>query len=109
MLTLTPTAAEVVRMLVARASVADDTGGIRISSGEQTPQGTALELAVVDAPEAADEEIDEAGARVFLEARVADFLGDKVLDASVESGGQVRFSVLDAGEPGASRNGGRPA
>jgi iron-sulfur cluster assembly protein len=109
MLSLTPTAAEAVRALIAGASVADDTGGIRISSGEQTPQGTALELALVDAPEAADEEIDEAGARVFLEARVADFLGDKVLDASIESGRHVRFSVLNAGEPGPSRDGGPPA
>jgi iron-sulfur cluster assembly protein len=95
MLTLTPTAADAVRALVARAPVDDDTGGIRISSGEETPQGTALELALVDAPDAADEEIDAGGAHVFLEPRVAGFLGDKVLDASVDSGGQVRFSVLE--------------
>jgi iron-sulfur cluster assembly protein len=95
MLTLTPTAAEAVRALVAGAPVDDDTGGIRISAGEATPQGTALELALVDAPEAADEQIDASGAHVFLEPRVSGFLGDKVLDASVESGGQVRFSVLD--------------
>jgi hypothetical protein len=76
LLTLTPTAADAVRALVAGAPVDDDTGGIRISSGEETPQGTPLELALVNAPEPADEEID----------------------ASVESGGQVRFSVLEPGE-----------
>jgi iron-sulfur cluster assembly protein len=73
MLTLTPTAADAVRALVAGAPVNDDTGGIRISSGEETPQGTPLELALVDAPEAADEEIDAGGAHVFLEPRVAGF------------------------------------
>src|ERR687895_984850 len=101
MLTLTPTAADAVRALVAGAPVDDDTGGIRISSGEKTAQGTPLELALVDAPEAADEQIDAGGAHVFLEPPVAGVLGDKVLDASVESGGQVRFSVL---EPGATEN-----
>ena len=109
MLTLTPTAADAVRALVARAPVDDDTGGIRISSGQETPQGTPLELALVDAPEAADEEIDAGGAHVFLEPRVAGLLGDKVLDASVESGGQVRFSVLEPGEVEPSRDGNPPA
>jgi iron-sulfur cluster assembly protein len=105
MLTLTPTAADAVRALVAGAPVNDDTGGIRISSGEQTPQGTPLELALVDAPEAADEEIDADGAHVFVEPQVAGFLGDKVLDASVDSGGQVRFSVHEPEEVDPSRDG----
>jgi iron-sulfur cluster assembly protein len=109
MLTLTPTAAEAVRTLVAGAPVDDDTGGIRIASGEETPQGTPLELALVAAPEAADEEIDVGGAHVFLEPRVAGFLDDKLLDASVEAGGQVRFSVLEPGEFEPGRNGSSPA
>jgi iron-sulfur cluster assembly protein len=109
MLTLTPTAADAVRALVAGAPVSDDTGGIRISSGEQTPQGTPLELALVDAPEAADEEIEAGGAHVFLEPQVAGILGDKVLDAHVESGGQVRFSVLEPGEAEPNPDGRPPA
>jgi iron-sulfur cluster assembly protein len=109
MLTLTPTAADVVRALVAGAPVDDDTGGIRISSGEERPQGTPLELALVGAPEGADEEIDAGGAHVFLEPRVAGFLGDKVLDASVGSGSQVRFSVLEPGEVEPNRDGSPPA
>jgi Fe-S cluster assembly iron-binding protein IscA len=108
MLTLTPTAADAVRTLVAGAPVDDDTGGIRISSGEATPQGTPLELTLVDAPEATDEQIDAGGAHVFVEPQVAGFLGDKVLDASVESGGQVRFSVLEPREPEPSRDGNPP-
>ena len=109
MLTLTPTAADAVRALVAGAPVNDDTGGIRISSGEETPQGAPLELALVDAPEAADEEIDAGGAHVFVEPQVAGFLGGKVLDASIESGGQVRFSVLEPGEVDPGRDGSPPA
>ena len=36
MLTLTPTATEAVRQIVARAPVDDETGGLRISAGEPT-------------------------------------------------------------------------
>jgi hypothetical protein len=50
--------------------------------------------------------VRQAGAHVFLEPEVAGFLGDKVLDANLESGGQVRFSVL---EPGEAEPGGPPA
>src|ERR687895_818122 len=109
MLPLPPTAADAVRALIADAPVDDDTGGIRISSGEETAQVTPLELVLVDAPEAADEQIDAGGAHVFLEPRVAGFLGDKVLDASVESGGQVRFSVLEPGAVDPSGDGNPPA
>jgi iron-sulfur cluster assembly protein len=101
MLTLTPTAAEAVRALVAGAPVDSDTGGIRIAPGEQTAEGTPLQLALVDAPEPADEQVDSGGAHVFVEPDVAGFLGDKVLDASVAETGQVQFALVDAGpEPG---------
>jgi iron-sulfur cluster assembly protein len=109
MLTLTPTATEAVGGGGGRAPRVVPPRGIRISSGEDTPQGTSLELALVDAPAAADEEIDAGGAHVFLEPRVAAFLGDKVLDASVESGGQVRFSVLEPGVVEPDRDGRPPA
>jgi Fe-S cluster assembly iron-binding protein IscA len=97
MLTLTPTAAEAVRALVAGGPVDSDTGGIRIAPGEQTAEGTPLQLAVVDAPEPADEQVDSGGAHVFVEPDVAGFLGDKVLDASVAETGQVQFALVDAG------------
>jgi iron-sulfur cluster assembly protein len=98
MLTVTPTAAEVVRALVADAPIDDERGGIRISPAAQTPEGTSLQLTLVDAPEMADEEIDAGGAHVFLEPKVAEFLDDKVLDASIEPGGEVQFAVLE--QPG---------
>ena len=50
MLTLTPTAAEVVRTLVEQ-STAPDSGGLRIAAGEETGEGIALELSLVEEPE----------------------------------------------------------
>jgi iron-sulfur cluster assembly protein len=97
-LTLTPTAAEAVRQLVAAAPI-DDDGGLRISAGETTAAGTTLQIALVESPETADESVDEAGAHVFLEPEVAQFLDDKVLDASVDEG-RVSFAVREqAGDP----------
>ena len=96
MLTLTPTAAEAVRQLVASAPVPDETGGVRIAPGETTPAGTALAITVVEAPKASDQAVDEEGAHVFIEPRVAEFLDDKVLDAELEQG-RVSFAVHDQG------------
>ena len=93
MLTLTPTAAEAVRQLVASSPV-DDEGGLRISAGETTPEGTALQLDLVDNPDTADQAVDEEGAHVFLEPGVAEFLEDKVLDAQLAEG-RVSFAVRD--------------
>jgi iron-sulfur cluster assembly protein len=106
-LTLTPTAAEVVRRLVAASPVGDE-GGVRISAGEPLPSGTALEISIVDGPELSDEALDEEGAHVFLEPEVAEFLDDKVLDAEVD-GGRVNFAVREQDNSDASSNGRPPA
>ena len=90
MLTLTQTAAEAVKALVAGTDLDDQTGGLRISSSE----GAALELALVDGPEQADDAVEALGAHVFLEPAVTRALENKVLDASVEEG-QVRFAVFE--------------
>jgi iron-sulfur cluster assembly protein len=106
-LTLTPTAAEVVRQLVASAPVDDDAGGVRISAGETTPSGTALNIAIVHGPETEDQSLDESGAHVFLEPDVAAFLDDKVLDAQVDSG-RVSFALLEQGEFDPGMDGSQP-
>jgi iron-sulfur cluster assembly protein len=90
MLTLTPTCAEVVRTIMAEAPQA----GLRISPGPPTDAGTALEMSLVDEPEAADQEIDDDGATIYLEPQVAELLEDKVLDAIVEDG-HISFSLRD--------------
>jgi Fe-S cluster assembly iron-binding protein IscA len=98
MLTLTPTAAAAVRKLVADTEVDDETGGLRISPSEADAQGGSLALALVNAPEATDDNIEANGAHVFLEPSVAEILDDRVRDATVE-GGRVRFVLFERRAP----------
>jgi Fe-S cluster assembly iron-binding protein IscA len=93
MLTLTPIASEAIRQLSAQTDDPEATG-IRIAPGPETPEGTALELSLVEQPQPEDEKIDDDGAKVYLEPHVAGFLDDKVLDAEVDEG-RVTFMVRD--------------
>jgi iron-sulfur cluster assembly protein len=105
-LTLTPMASEAIRRLV-ESSPAPDSGGMRIAPGPQTPEGTALELSLVEAPEDADETVEDDGATVYLEPQVATFLDDKVLDAEVDAG-RVTFVIRDDTEPESQSGYGHP-
>jgi iron-sulfur cluster assembly protein len=101
-LTLTSTAAETVRQLMASARASSEPHtAIRISPGVPGPTGTPLEVALADEPEATDRTIEEAGATLFVEETAAELLDDKILDASVEADG-VRFTILEPreGAPG---------
>ena len=98
MLTLTPIASEAIRQLSAQTDDPESTG-IRISPGPETPDGTALELTLVEEPEPEDEKVDDDGATVYLEPHVAGFLDDKVLDAQIDQG-RVTFLVRDEDMPG---------
>lgn len=93
MLSLTPVATEAIRQLSAQTED-PDASGIRISPGPETPEGTALELTLVEEPEPEDEKVDEDGATVYLEPHVAGFLDDKVLDAQLDEG-RVTFVLRD--------------
>jgi Fe-S cluster assembly iron-binding protein IscA len=81
-LTLTPTAAEVVRRMVEQSHV-QESGGLRIAAGEDTGAGVPLELSLVGEPEALDETVEQSGATVYLDAGAAELLDDKLLDAQV--------------------------
>ena len=95
MLTLTPTAADTVRQLLASARASREPhAGVRITTARRGRADTAVELTLADEPGATDKTIDEAGATVFVAETAAEFLDDKVLDASVEAKG-VRFTVLN--------------
>ena len=96
MLTLTPVASQAIREITSQTE--DPDAGIRISTGADTPQGTALELSLVEEPEPEDEKVDEDGATVYLEPDVAGLLEDKVLDAEVDEG-QVTFLLRDGELP----------
>ena len=96
MLTLTPTAADTVRQLLASARAsAEPHAGIRISTARRGRADTSsVEVTLADEPEATDQTIDETNATVFVDETAAEFLDDKVLDASVEAKG-VRFTILN--------------
>jgi iron-sulfur cluster assembly protein len=98
MLTLTPTAAAAVRKLVSDTEVDENTGGLRISPGEDVEQGGTLALALVNGPEATDEDVSAEGAHVFVEPTVTELLDDRVLDAIVD-GGRVRFTLFQRQQP----------
>lgn len=98
MLMLTPSAANAVRKLVADTEVDDETGGLRISPSDEDAHGGGLALALVNGPEATDNEVDANGAHVFLEPSVAELLDDRVLDATLD-GGRVRFMLFERRTP----------
>jgi Fe-S cluster assembly iron-binding protein IscA len=96
MLTLTENAAVVVTNLADRTlgAAPDATeAGLRISAAEA---GNNFEVAVAPRPEPTDQVIESSGARVYLEPTAASALDDKVLDAQVDEGGSVRFSLAQA-------------
>jgi iron-sulfur cluster assembly protein len=96
-LTLTPTAAEVVRTLVEQ-SPAPESGGLRIAaSTDDGGESVELELALVEEPEALDETVEQEGATVYLDPEAAELLDDKLLDAQVAED-HVTFMLRD--DPG---------
>lgn len=93
MLAITETAAAAIKGLTATGEKPEG-AGVRIAAREgvdvQSPD--ALELSLADGPAEEDEVVDEQGAHVFLEARAAAYLDDKLLDADIEDE-RVRFAV----------------
>ena len=92
MLTLTENASTIVRTITTQTAGAEE-GGLRISS--PAPESADLAVAVAGSPEPADEVVEVAGARVFLEENAAAVLSDKILDAEVDEAGAVRFAIGD--------------
>ena len=89
MLTITDTAAEAVKTILARSTEADDAGvRIRDAGGD-----TGFELSLAPAPAPADTVVDNHGARVFLDESAATQLDDRVLDAELAQDGSVRFAL----------------
>ena len=93
MLSMTDTAAEAVRQLVAGSGL-EPTPGLRISAGEPSPGGAPLQITVMGGPEPTDQTVEDGGATVYVESEVAEYLDDKVLDAEVADA-QVRFTLRE--------------
>jgi Fe-S cluster assembly iron-binding protein IscA len=98
MLSLTPTAAEVVEAIVGQEEDLPETAGMRITSEASGPSANGsgpqrdVRFSVVEAPRAEDEVVE--GARVYVESgETAELLDDKVLDADL-SGEDVRFRLV---------------
>jgi iron-sulfur cluster assembly protein len=91
MLTLTPSAIQVVHAMVEASGQADN-AGLRIATTD-APETEALEVEFVTGPDVDDQVLDEHGARVFLEPRAAMYLEDKVLHGEVDDEGRVRFGL----------------
>lgn len=93
MLTLTQTAADAVKEIVARVPQAED-GGVRI---RDTGGTGGFELSVAPDPQPHDTIVVTDGARVFLDETAAVALDDRVLDAEVSEEGAVRFALATQG------------
>jgi Fe-S cluster assembly iron-binding protein IscA len=88
MLALTDNAAEQIRHLTAHPDVPDD-AGVRIASSADG----ALTLSIAAEPIDGDAVLDQDGARVFLEPQADQLLDGRLLDASADQEGAVRFSI----------------
>jgi iron-sulfur cluster assembly protein len=80
MLTLTESAKDIVREMVA-AEEAPEGSGLRITAEPSADGEAELSLEVAPEPAEGDAVVDEDGTRVFLEPTAASLLDDMVLDA----------------------------
>jgi len=94
MLTLTDSAVSAIRTLTSQPDLPGETGLRIMAQGEGAPS---FQLALAEAPVAGDQVVEEGGARVFLEAAVAEVLDDKALDAQVNEQGDLAFRIADQG------------
>lgn len=95
MLTITNTAAEAIRGIVAAPEIPDG-AGLRIAT-QPDAGAAALEVTVAEQPAETDQVVSEAGARVFVEADAVPLLDDKLLDAQIE-GTRVGFTLSEQSE-----------
>ena len=93
MLTITDTAAEAIRGIVAAPELPDG-AGLRIATMPGSGDAAALEVSVAETPADTDQVVSEAGARVFVEAEAVPLLDDKLLDAQIE-GTRVGFTLSE--------------
>jgi iron-sulfur cluster assembly protein len=91
-LTITDTAAEAIRGIVAAPELPDG-AGLRIATQPDAEQAT-LEVSVAESPAETDQVVSEAGARVFVQAEAVPLLDDKLLDAEIE-GTRVGFMLSE--------------
>lgn len=92
MLTLTENASTIVKDIndqIAQQGLPES--GLRISSEDGPEPSFAVSAAEEPAP--TDQVVEQGGARVFLDESATVELDDKILDASVDQGGNVSFAL----------------
>jgi Fe-S cluster assembly iron-binding protein IscA len=94
-LTLTENASTIVRDITAQihegqVGQADD-AGLRITT-DDTPE-PAFAISAAEGPQPGDAKVEQDGATVYLDGLSAAQLDDKVLDASLDPGGNVQFAL----------------
>lgn len=98
MLAITPTAVQAIQGLTSQPGV-PDSAGLKLSAS-QSPEGTAIELSLVEGPAESDQVHEADKARVYVEAPLAPLLDDKILDAGTD-GDQVSFRLVQQPTDGA--------
>jgi iron-sulfur cluster assembly protein len=89
MLTITDTAAEVIKGIVASPQVPEGAGR-RIATRPDIAAEHAFEVSIAAVPAEEDEVVEQSAAQVFLEPHATEALDDKVV---ADEGGEVRFAV----------------
>lgn len=89
MLTLTENATKIIEQI--NAQTEGEESGLRISA--ESEHDAALTIAPADQPQPGDQVVQQDGATVFLEGEAAQVLDDKVLDAGVDTEGNVEFGL----------------
>jgi Fe-S cluster assembly iron-binding protein IscA len=99
MMTLTHSATDVIRELMASSDL-PEAGGLRMELSNPDLNGSqgGLAVSLVEQPDPGDEVVDEGGIHVFLNPQAADLLGDKQLDATVDEG-TITFLVHEQADP----------
>lgn len=92
MLTLSQSAADVIRELSSQPGMPAE-AGLRIVPNAQDNGGPSFAVTVSAGPEPEDRVVESGQARVYLEPHVVVPLEDKVLDADVDPRGAVAFRV----------------
>jgi Fe-S cluster assembly iron-binding protein IscA len=90
-LTLTQNASTQIRTLINQPELPHGCG-MRIANDPVTNN---LTLSLAATPVDGDAVVDDAGARVFLDAEAAALLDDKALDATSDPNGQLQFTIQE--------------
>lgn len=91
MLTLTETAATVVKSIVDQDSTVTD-GGLRIGTSPGAERE--FKIAVVAEPQPGDALVENDGARVYVAETASEILDNKTLDAQVGENGSITFALV---------------